>query len=418
MQAVNCFPPFFTVFWKHRAQAPEFGLFFSAAPYRLGPKGELRKKQQHTDKEETMKRITAFLLALCLCLGLCACGKSEAAQKVDDQITAIGQVTLDSEAAILEAENAAAALTEEERAELENLELLSQLRKDYEQLVLEAKAADVDALITAIGTVTLEQASLDAVAAARKAYDASAPEVQGLVKNLSALTAAEDQILNLQAGQVTDAIAAIGEVTMESGEKIKAAEALLASLSKDAQAKVTNLQVLQAAKEKFQAMKKDQATALLKNFQLEDDPVRGMKFYKAKSHPYYADIRSYVLPYIGMDSSNHVWLCADFHYTGDSWVFFKKLTFAIDDVRHVETFRYTDVSRDNDNGYVWEYINTGDGDQYKDWFAEIAASQKTIVRFEGDDYWYDLTVSSSDKTAIRNILAAYEALLDAGYKNF
>jgi hypothetical protein len=41
---------------------------------------------------------------------------------------------------------------------------------------------------------------------------------------------------------------------------------------------------------------------------------------------------------------------------------------------------------------------------------QIANSKETIVRFQGDNYHYDLTVKSSDKTAINQVLTAYEAL--------
>ena len=38
----------------------------------------------------------------------------------------------------------------------------------------------------------------------------------------------------------------------------------------------------------------------------------------------------------------------------------------------------------------------------------IANSKETIVRFQGDNYHYDLTVSASDKKAIKEVLTAYE----------
>lgn len=41
---------------------------------------------------------------------------------------------------------------------------------------------------------------------------------------------------------------------------------------------------------------------------------------------------------------------------------------------------------------------------------KIANSKETIVRFQGDQYYYDVTVKSSDKTAISQVLTAYEAL--------
>ena len=51
-----------------------------------------------------MKKILLWVLAGAMMLSLAACGKSEAAKAVDDQIAAIGEVTLESETAIIEAE--------------------------------------------------------------------------------------------------------------------------------------------------------------------------------------------------------------------------------------------------------------------------------------------------------------------------
>lgn len=355
-------------------------------------------------------------------LSLVACGKSEAAKAVDDQIAAIGTVTLESEGLIAAAEQAAADLSEEDRKQLDNVEALAKARETYEALVLEAKAAEVrekaakvEDAIAAIGTVTPD--SGDAIAAARAALENSEAEVQAEVTNLAVLEAAETEIENLRVKSVEDLIAAIGEVTESSGDLIQAAQSGFDSLSAENAAKVGNSQVLTDAVGAFQAIRQSQAQALLNEFRVEDDPVRGMKFYYSKAQLYYADDRSYVFPYIGMNNDNEVWLCAEFHYTGDDWIFFKKITFAVDGKNTVKTFSYyNDIVRDHAYGDVWEFVNTGEGNQYEDLFRSIAGSSTTIVRFEGDNYWYDLTVSQGDKDAIRKVLTTFDALRDAGYK--
>lgn len=419
-----------------------------------------------------MKKLLSFLLALVLLLALTACGQSEAAKAVDAQIEAIGEVTLESEAQISAAERAVDRLEETDRKQLKNVGLLEDARESYEALVLAAKVAEVEAVIDGIGTVTrdsqdvitaarevfenseaavrdgvsnlgvLEAAeaaykdllvkevedviaaigtvtldSGDAITAAREAFENSEAEIRASVSNLGVLEAAEAEIEDLRVRTVEDLIAAIGEVTENSGELIRAAQAGFDGLSSENAARVSNTQVLTDAQSAFQAIRMAQAQALLEKFRLEDDPVRGMKFYNSETQPYYADVRSYVFPYIGMNNKDQIWLCAQFHYTGDDWVFFKKITFAVDGKNTVKTFSYfKDIVRDNQYGNVWEYVNTGDGNQYEDLFWTIADSESTIVRFEGDNYWYDLTVSQKDKDAIREVLTAYAALRDAGYK--
>ena len=65
---------------------------------------------------------------------------------------------------------------------------------------------------------------------------------------------------------------------------------------------------------------------------------------------------------------------------------------------------------DNDNGVVWEYIDLEATDTDIKTLWAIVNSTQTVIRFEGDDHRYDLTVLDSDKAAIRDILTAYEAL--------
>ena len=65
-----------------------------------------------------MKKRHILILVLAASLLLCACGKSEAATAVDEQIAAIGEVTLESETAIAAAEAAVESLEEKDRNSL------------------------------------------------------------------------------------------------------------------------------------------------------------------------------------------------------------------------------------------------------------------------------------------------------------
>ena len=133
-------------------------------------------------------------------------------------------------------------------------------------------------------------------------------------------------------------------------------------------------------------------------------------WYKPQAYPYYANSRSYVLPYIGVDSYGNAWLRLVFHYTGDSWIFFKKITVSVDGQNYVKDFDYFEVSRDNGSGDVWEYVDISPSTTDINMLRAIAASKETIVRFQSDDYHYDLTVKSSDKSAIISVLDAYSLL--------
>lgn len=358
------------------------------------------------------KRICALVLALSLTLALAACGKSEAAKAVDGLIDAIGEVTLESEGAIAAAEEAYAALTAEDQEDVDQSRIQA-ARDTYEQLVLQQQADEVIAAISAIGTVSADSA--DAIAKARELYSASAPEVQALVTNAGDLDAAETALSELRVKAVTDLIAAIGEVSLDSAGKVEEAQTAFDALSEADRAKVTNADVLTAAAEQLKEAKKAAAAQLLAGFKKEEDKVRGLAFYYPSAFPYasdywVADQRNFVLPYLGKEG-DRVWLRLVCNYTSDDWVFFKKIVFAVDDERYTKIFNYFDVTRDNAYGDVWEYVDVDVSESnYEEILRAIADSTETIVRFEGDDYYRDFTVSAGDKDAIRQMLTVYDAL--------
>ena len=73
-------------------------------------------------------------------------------------------------------------------------------------------------------------------------------------------------------------------------------------------------------------------------------------------------------------------------------------------------FNYFDINRQLSYGDgVFEYYNGSLDETDIELFRKIADSKETIIRFEGN-YRYDLTVSESDKNAIRDVLELYDIL--------
>ena len=99
-----------------------------------------------------MKKTIAIILVLCLFLGLCACGgksepseqaKSNEAQKADELILAIGKVSLKKESKILAAEAYYNTLSDEQKNQVANTDILEEAieelntlkeEKEYEEL--------------------------------------------------------------------------------------------------------------------------------------------------------------------------------------------------------------------------------------------------------------------------------------------
>ena len=175
---------------------------------------------------------------------------------VKELIDAIGEVTLDSGDAIDAARTAYDKLPEAKKALVDNYEKLTAAEEAYTALVDAAAAKAVDDLIDAIGEVTAD--SGDAIKAARAAYDALTDTQKELVKNYEKLTAAEEAYTALvdaaAAKAVDDLIDAIGEVTADSGDAIKAARAAYDALTDTQKELVKNYEKLLAAEELYEEL--------------------------------------------------------------------------------------------------------------------------------------------------------------------
>lgn len=462
-----------------------------------------------------MKGIQILVSVVLLLAILCACGKSEEAQHADNLIAEIGSVTLESEKAILEAEQAVAFLSEKDQRKMENLEVLYAARSAYnellitsveekiaafgepdiekEMLVSEARQAYMDLpvelqpevsnynlieeaeaaifrekveiienAIEAIGEVTLSSKAL--IDSAREVYNEYPAEIQESVSNYQQLVAAEEMFVTLSVSHVQDAINAIGEVTLDSDQAIADARAAYEKSPNEIKEQVNNYEMLEEAESTFNELRADyfrklvnaigvvdmgdkelidaafaaykdmnsRQTALvteeyrtlaeaeeeyydileeklMSRMTIEEDEMWGTQWISPDAMPDYIDVRSYLLPYIGKQGSTKtLWL--RYAYTEDSWVFFEQVTIKVDDQYYYKTFSYFEITRDNDGGDVWEYIDVRASSSDIQMLWEIVESEKTIIRFEGDEYYYDFTVSDKDKAAIEDVLLLYELM--------
>jgi len=155
----------------------------------------------------------------------------------------------------------------------------------------------------------------------------------------------------------------------------------------------------------------------LSKFNVSTDKVTGNTTYSSSVEPEYADIRSFVLPNIVFNKETGAFgLRLTCHFTGDSWLFIEKLIFSVDGENYHKELGYNDVKRDNDSGNVWEWTSFLPTKDERTMLQNIVNSTETIVRFQGDTYYYDLTISAEDKQVIGDFLYASE-LLSKKYVN-
>ena len=176
-------------------------------------------------------------------------------------IDAIGAVTEESGEKISSARTAYVALTDTQKALVENYDTLTVAEKAYSEILSDKAQKEavenVTALIDAIGTVTEE--SGEKITAARTAYDALTDTQKAMVQNLDKLTSAEtayEQLLaqkqdKEKANEVALLIENIGKVNENSGEKITAAREAFDSLTPAQKALVTNYSTLISAEKAY-----------------------------------------------------------------------------------------------------------------------------------------------------------------------
>ena len=81
-----------------------------------------------------MKKCLSLLLTFFMIFSLVACGKSKAVLNVEELISAIGEVSLESKGAIESAQEAFDSLSEDEKSEVENYYVLVESQKSLEKL--------------------------------------------------------------------------------------------------------------------------------------------------------------------------------------------------------------------------------------------------------------------------------------------
>ena len=400
-----------------------------------------------------MKRLISIILVVVICSALCACGVSENAKACEELIAKIGTLTLNSEEAIIEAEKAYNALSEDEKSKIaESAKKLEGYRKEYNEKFKPIKdfMAAVDAIgeasldsgtkitsaqallsklsteqknqlsdycdkfskikvdfatlaIEDIGEVTIE--SEEKISRAKSAYTLLTDDEKQQIKELCDKFVAANEKFN--ALKVIASIDAIGEVTLDSGSAIKDATAMYNSLSESEKALVTNYNVLEKASAEYSVLLEAEEQRLLESFRVKEDS-NGITWYSHDRQPKYINERTYVLPYIGVKPDGQVRLVLRYIYYGRDWINWKTAKIVVDGTSYTFAPTYSDIIHDESDGHVWEYRD--DSNPGIEMLKNIADSAKTIVTFQGDTDSYKHNISIADKNAIKDVLAYYELL--------
>jgi len=139
-----------------------------------------------------------------------------------------------------------------------------------------------------------------------------------------------------------------------------------------------------------------------------EDRVEGVTWFKHPSQPKYLNSRSTAFFYIGRrGESGPPFLRMKIQYTSSDWIFTNKV-YAWDGGK--KTILVSDGFKRDNNANIWEWKDVSPTSQQVETMRTLANSNEAVLRFEGDKYWKDVTLSASDKGAIRDVLFAFEVM--------
>ncbi len=153
------------------------------------------------------------------------------------------------------------------------------------------------------------------------------------------------------------------------------------------------------------AAERMQAVSILRK---KEDRIEGITWYQHPNQPKYLNSRSTAFLYIGRQGDlGRPWLRLKVQYTSSDWLFVERVTAWHDGVK--EPLISGSFERDN-NSTIWEWMDVAPDEYQVEVLRSLAHAEDAILRFEGDQYHRDVTLSSSDKKALRDVLVAFEVM--------
>ena len=166
----------------------------------------------------------------------------------------------------------------------------------------------------------------------------------------------------------------------------------------------------EAAKAQEAAIKKAKQDAALSTMRSKYDEAKKVMWYHASSTTQYLNDTDFYI-YIGKENTGNLWLRFRIQFCNDNWINIKKYIIIADEQTFVFIPNSAEIKREGVAGKnVTEWIDVSlDPDKSKVVKA-VAMSNKALLRVEGDKYYKERIITVEEKTAIQNVLLAYEAL--------
>jgi hypothetical protein len=144
------------------------------------------------------------------------------------------------------------------------------------------------------------------------------------------------------------------------------------------------------------------------------DAMRDITWYKNSTSPKYGNTNTFYLYFGITDDQVLTPLRLKITYASDSWLFVKSV-WGKADGKKIEipqiSAPISGWERDNGSGNIWEWSDAPIEDAHDiAFFRQLALSKAVTLRFEGQQYYSDRTLSGAQLQAVRDMISAYEVV--------
>lgn len=288
----------------------------------------------------------------------------------------------------------------------ENLEKAASACLGLASAAPEADSAAADT--SALAPQTPESAPVDQVALYLEKIAADPDAISIVAKEI----AADQALTSIDDAKTKELEAALIEyarpIPAKDAERNKIAYLALSRLdpeNKSYESKVEQYEAaLQAQAREDEGRRKTIVKKLIKSTAEFD----GSAWYRHPSSPRYQDTKTYVTLYILEAGTGQRALEFFLNYTSrNGWLFVESAQINIDGA--ITRLPASQWLRDNDTE-IWEYTGYSNNQQMIDLARKISESDRAVVRFNGQQFYDDHVVTSTEKQVIRDMLLAWDEM--------
>jgi hypothetical protein len=140
------------------------------------------------------------------------------------------------------------------------------------------------------------------------------------------------------------------------------------------------------------------------------DDIRGITWYRHRSSPEYVNTRSDIHLYVGKTDAGFVIPRLRILYKADNWLFIRSYLIKADDQTFVIAPDAFEVERDHGYSGIWEWYDTPATARELEILRTVAESRRAVIRYQGQQYHRDRTITDREKQAIREMLIVHDNL--------